>query len=479
MSLKNNVLSGLRWTLVAKLGNQLVSWACTLVVIRLLHPDDYGLMAMATTFISVCVMVNEMGLSQALVQAKTVSERELRQTFGLVVLLNGGFFLLFCLVAPLIAGFFGEPRLKLLLPALAIQFLLLIFFAIPNALLDRDMAFRYKSINEVIAVTAGSLATLVLAWLGYGVWALVWGNLLALLIRIICMNIVRPFLMWPSFDFSGYSGFAKIGGYITLNRILWYVHTQADMLIVGKLLGKTTLGYYAVAMQLASLPLQKVAVIVGTVGHAAYSRLQEQRQLAGSYALKSASVMAFACFPVFFGLSAVSHEIIALVGGPKWASAVLPMQLLALIFPLRALNLVLTPLASGLGRPDITSRSLAVAAVMLPFAFYLGARLDGLRGVCLAWVLVFPVWSLFAMNMTLRLVDLRLRDFVRVSAWPACASAVMYALVMALREALLPMPELPRLALLALSGAGFYAGVMWGLRRDACRELLRQIRQSP
>lgn len=478
MSLKNSVISSLRWVLFAKFGSQLVSWACTFVVMRLLHPDDYGLIAMATVFVGLAIMINEMGLTQALVQAKSIGTRELRQALGLVTLINSAFFLAFCLAAPAIASFFGEARLVQLVPALASQFLLLIFFVVPSALLERDMAFRYKSINEVITILAGSLLTLYLAWTGWGVWSLVLGNLSAMALRVVCLNLQRPFWHWPSFDFTGFSGFVRYGGYTTANRILWYLYSQADVFIIGRMLGKTQLGYYSVGMQLASLPLQKVAAILGQVGHAAYSRLQEEGERVAQYVLKASRLMAFVAFPVFFGLSAVTPELITVVAGTQWLPAILPMQLLALAFPLRAMNLTLTPVVSGLGRPDVTTRTVIAAILVLPAAFYLGARLDGLRGVSLVWVLVFPLWACYAMHISLRLIGLPLRRFLATALWPALYAGLMFAVVQGLRLATDGMPALPRLGLLSVSGAAVYAGLMWGTHRAECRELLGFVRKS-
>lgn len=480
MSFKNTVLSSLRWTLFAKFGSQLVSWACTLVVMRLLHPDDYGLMAMATALIALCVLINEMGLGQAVVQAKTIATQELKQVFGLVVLINGSLSALLCLTAPAVAAFFGEPRLTAIIMALAAQFLILMFMVIPSALLDREMLFRYKSINEVLATVTGAAVTLSMAWLGYGVWALVVGSLATVTVRTVCLNLQKPFLHRPSFDFGGFGHFLRFGGYTTANRVLWYLYSQADVFVIGRLLGKTQLGFYSVGMQLASLPLQKVGAVLNQVGHAAYSRMQDERERerVGQYVVKAARIMAFVSFPVFFGLSAVTPELIYVVGGTQWLPAILPMQLLSLVFPLRAMNLTLTPVVSGLGRPDITLRTLLIAVVVMPSSFYLGGMWDGLRGVCLAWVVIFPLWSLYAMKQSLKLIALPLRAFLSAARWPALLAGTMYGAVSAGRWGLSELHELPRLLLLGALGAAVYAGLFWTLRRQECRELLGSLKQD-
>ena len=157
---------------------------------------------------------------------------------------------------------------------MALQFLLMIFAVIPSAQLSRQLQFRTLSVTELSAAVAGSLTTLTLALAGAGVWALVVGGLLTTLWTSIALNVAAPFLKWPRLSLTGTRSLVFFGGKVTLSRLLWLTYSQADVVIVGRLLGKDELGVYSVALHLASLPAQRLNAIVNQVSFPAFARIQ-------------------------------------------------------------------------------------------------------------------------------------------------------------------------------------------------------------
>ncbi|UCD63477.1 MAG: lipopolysaccharide biosynthesis protein [Candidatus Zixiibacteriota bacterium] len=475
--LKGKVLSGLKWSVGGKAATQLITWASTIIVMRLLNPDDYGLMAMATVFIALCMLINEMGLGAALVQSKSVSDTLLRQVYSMVLLINGSLFVILVAGSPLIAMFFEEKRLIAIVSVLAFQFIAVAFSVVPSALLTREMNFRAKSIVEVVAMLTSSILTLSLALLGSAVWALVFGALAHIVVRSIGYNIAKPSFRRPTTDFKGFAERAKFGGYMSITRVLWYVYSQADVFIVGKLLGKTLLGYYSVAMHIASLPMQKVGSIMHEVGLPAYSQLQDNKELAANYALKAARAISVVAFPVFFGISSVSPELVSLVLGEKWLPAIPALQLLSLIIPLRTIQISVGPAVSGLGRPDVNVRNLVVACVVMPTAFVIGVKW-GLVGVSLAWLIGFSLWFLYMLSQSLPVIGVSVSRFLKTMLTPAFYSGVMYAAVYATKLALTSWDANAVLTLVVMIviGALVYAGCMLAFSRDTCREVWGMIR---
>jgi O-antigen/teichoic acid export membrane protein len=475
--LKQKVLSGLKWSVGGRAASQLATWASTIIVMRLLQPDDYGLMAMATFFISLCMLLNELGMSAALVQAKELTDSLLRQMFGIVIIGNGTLFILLTVTSPLIARFFNEPRLTAIVSVLAIQFPLIAFSVIPNARLAREMNFRGKSIVEVIAMVSSAIVTLTMAWLGYGVWSLVTGSLLNILLRSTGYNIICPSLIKPSFNFRGFSDRAKFGGYVSVNRILWYLYSHADVFIVGKLLGKTLLGYYSVAMHVASLPMQKVGSILQQVALPAYSQLQDNRELAAAYALKASRALSFFAFPIFFGISSVAPEIISVVLGEKWLPAIVPLQLLSLIIPLRTIQISIGPAVNGLGRPDVNTRNMIVACIIMPVSFLIGSYW-GLLGVSLAWIIAYSLWFVYMLSRSLKVIGASMSEFFKTMQVPALYSAAMYFAVYMVKILLtgLDANAILTLILMIATGAIVYGGGMLLFERTSCKEIWSMMR---
>ena len=243
MDIRARVMSALRWSAAARFLGQLFSWTVTILVIRQLSPGDYGLMAMSMVVVSFLILLNTLGLDAVLVQQKNLPEQARRQIFTLVIVTNLVFFVLLLCAAPWIADFYGEPRLVLILQVLSLQFPLLIFETLPQSALERDIEFAGRSVVELLTMVLGSVCTLMLALAGYGVWALVWGTLVSNTARMIGLNLICRNLVWPSLSLQGMARHMTFGGLVSTDRGLWYVFSESDKFIGGKMLGHHQLGY--------------------------------------------------------------------------------------------------------------------------------------------------------------------------------------------------------------------------------------------
>jgi O-antigen/teichoic acid export membrane protein len=150
VTLRNSVLSGLRWTAGARAVSQFLSWIGTIFVIRLLSPDDYGLIAIGGFFIIYLQLLSEGGLSDALVRERNLNDSVLHEVQAILLVINCGCGLVLALSAPLLADYFDEPRLRAVLPVLASQFLIISVGIIPQAQLMREMRFKALSTMQVV-----------------------------------------------------------------------------------------------------------------------------------------------------------------------------------------------------------------------------------------------------------------------------------------------------------------------------------------
>lgn len=472
MSFRARVLTGLFWTAGARLLSQVFAWAVTIIVIRLLSPGDYGLLAMATVLISFLLLTAELGLGPAIVQATEIDETALKRVFGAVLLMNGFLLVLLFSAAPLVATFFAEDRLTSVIRVLALQVVPVAFSVIPGAQLQRRLDFKRQSVIAFLSVVVSGVLTLIFALWGFDVWALVIGSLAGSVCTAVGLNIVSPFRHWPQFAVRGTGALIVFGGNITASRLLWFFYSQVDILIVGKLLGKEMLGYYTVAMHLASLPVQKVSAIFNEVAFPAFAQVQKDRGIVAGHLLKGVRLLSFVSFPVFFGISSVAPEAVLLLLGPQWTAAILPLQVLALVMPLRLISNFLPSAVDGIGRPDISLKNLAWSSLIMPLAFVAGSNW-GLVGISVAWVAAFPV--VFVANVSRVLAALGLRVFVllRTVAVPAISSVAMYGLVAATRHMYPPdTASANALAILVASGVLGYGLLVFAFNRQGVRELM-------
>lgn len=477
MDLRSKVLAGFGWLAGANFVGQLLTWVMTIVVMRMLSPADYGLLAMASIFVAFLLMLAAAGLGPAIVQSIAIDSQTLRQLFGLIMIVNALLCIALFSVAPFIALFFAEPRLTDVVRVLSLQFVVAGFAVIPEAMLARSMKFKARAFVDLASNVSGGLTTLMLAYFGYGVWSLVAGSTVSILGKSIALNIVAPYLRWPRFSISGLEPLLVYGGNVTASRLLWFFYSQADMFIAGKLLGKEILGYYSVAMHLASLPVQKISGMLNQVAFPAFAQIQRDPELVARHVEKAVRILSFFAFPVLWGISSVAPELVRLVLGVKWELAILPLQVLPIIMPFRMISNFLPAAIDAVGRPDITVKNLITASVIMPLSFVVGGQY-GIDGICLAWVIAFPVVFLTNLSRTLPALALSVKPLMVTIAWPALASAAMYGVVISTAWM---MPATVggalRLVLMIASGAIAYLALALVTNRRGSREVLQLVRR--
>jgi O-antigen/teichoic acid export membrane protein len=476
--LKGRVLTALRWTAAARFTAQLIMWAITLVVIRILRPEDYGLMAMAEVFFALLLLLSTRGLSAALIQAKEVSERQIRQLFGVLLVVNTGLFAILFLTAPLIALYYQEPRVVAIIRVLGIGFVILPFSAIPAALLTREIDFKRKALVELVCSIASAITVLVLAIGGLGVWSLVVGRLLNFALQAIGLNLVRPSIRRPIFSVRAAGALIRFGGIFTASAVLWVIYNRSPVLVAGRFLDSETLGYYAVGFHLATLAMGKVMPLLNQIALPAYSRLQADPAAAGYYFLKVARIAAILAFPVFVGTASVAPEFVRVILGPRYEQAILPLVLLCLAMPFQLIASLLPAAVNGMGRPGIEFVNKLFAVLVMPAAFLIGVQW-GLTGLCLAWVIAFPLVLAFQVHRAAPVVAFRERNLLRSLAPVVGATLFMAAVVAGLRAVPLrdALGSVWELVVLVLAGVAAYAGYVWFLLPNRVREVVSTLRR--
>ncbi len=476
MTLRSQALSGFRWTASVRLLSQLTTWAITIFVIRLLSPADYGLLATATIFIEILLMFSEFGLGPALVQKADLDERTLRQTFGIVLLINFTLAVLLVLLAPLIGVFFNEPRVVPIVRVLALQFVIGAFSIIPNVLLQRRMEFRNRSLMDFSGAIIASFTTLVMAFAGAGVWALVVGSLVGQIWRTVVINFLAPFLTWPELSMNGMRSLLTFGGHLTAAGAIGAFFSQMDVIICAKVLGNEMLGFYSVGMQLATMPSQKISALVSQVAFPTFSRMQNDVKKVGENVLVGIRILSFFAFPLMWGMSSIAPEIVEVMLGQKWLIAIVPLQILALIIPLRVVLIFVGTAVQGMGNGKILLRNIIWAAVVAPPVFFAGAYLSGLHGLSLAWLLLSPSLFVPAVMRCAPVVGLRANQVFLAMMPAAAAGLTMYAGVVFARFVLAESHGgMQRMSVLMVSGAVIYCAASLLLNRKGVIEVLDMV----
>ncbi len=472
MELKGKVLHALRWTASLRLLSQVLSWAMTLFVVRLLSVEDYGLFSLAMIFTGLLMWMNELGIGSALVQKKQISKYDYQLGFGIVLTTNLVFSLSLVMLAPFFSAYFEEPKLTPILQATAFGFMSNAFIVIPESYLTRKMDFKQKSIVELISNFCGGLITLILAYFGYGVWAMVLGFTSIWAIRAIGLNIISPIQVWPKLSIRNASQIMSFGGLVTLDNLAWYFYSRADAFIIGKLLGTSVLGIYSVALHIASMPMQKINGLLNEIAFPAFSSIQNDAEKISAYLQKAVRLISFFAFPVFIGIASVAPSFVKLVLGSKWEEAAFPLAILCLVMPLRMIGNIYSSTLRGIGKAGLSLGLTLLTGFIVVTGFVVGTQW-GMEGVCISWLVTVPISTL--------LIGIIARPFIGFGAFklfaelivPLIASAAMFAAVTYCYPLLMDaVPTIMVLAAQVVLGAAVYISLTWVLDRSSYQEIM-------
>lgn len=477
-SLAAQVRTAVIWRSGSQVLTQIVSWASTLIVIRLLAPEDYGLFAMAQVMLTLLSTMNGWGLASALIREDEVSEERLRQTLGMLILLNGGLALTQFIAAPLVAAWFEQPMVTQLLRVQSLLYLAVPFCALPHAILSRRMDFRRPAQVRLAAAFAGAITALTGALSGWGVWTLVSAPMMMLLTEAVGMTWAARAPIRPSFRFTGARHIAGFGGVMTATQIFWFVQSQADVMIAGRVLDPHSLGVYTTGLFLAQLMAAKFVPPINEVAYAAYSRQQTEGQAdqIAPALLATVRLVMLVGLPAYAGLAVVAPVLVPVLLGEKWVGIVPLLPILAGAMAMLTLQILFSPATNARGFPGIALKVTMLGSVVMPLAFFTGSYW-GVAGFAWGWVGGMAVLLAATIALSRSVLGFSLTGLGRAILPPLAAALVMAGGVALMLRALpLTLPPLAALASAVALGVALYLGALHLIAPDRLAEALRFVR---
>lgn len=473
--LDRKVVGGMAWTATVKWSSQVVVWGTTIVVARLLTPTDYGLVGMAAVFLELVTVFSEFGVGVAVVTFRDLERAKLSQLHTISVILGISGLLIAWGVAHPLGLFFHASRLPLVIRVAALGFPITAFRIVPYALLQKEMRFRLLAFFEGIQVIAQAVATLLLALFGFGYWALVIGLLVGRAASAFLPFVYEP--MWFSRPrWRSLEAELRYSWHVISGRLCFYGYDNADVWIVGKILGQASLGAYSLAYSLARAPAEKLAAVTNRVALSLFSEVAMDLASVRRYLRNLTQGMALIIFPLGIGIVLVAPEFFHLALGKKWDSAIVPLQLLTLYTSFRAIRTLLSPLLNALGKPNLVRRNSLLMLLVLPPCFYIGSHW-GIVGVAACWLIIYPLVTFLLLQDVLRKIEMRKREYAR-AIWPALSSCIPMVTAVLLLKWSLPhsLSLYVQLITEILGGAAAYCLTLLTLHRDRLRAFL-QVRQ--
>jgi O-antigen/teichoic acid export membrane protein len=470
-SLRAETAKAFRWAAGSKFVAQAIGWIFTLLTIRLLDPADYGRMAMVMVVIAFANFFTEFGFSASIIRETHLDKRKISCIFGLSLIFNFLVFVVVFLSAPLISLYF-KTDINAEIRLLSVQFLLVPWGRIYESQLMRELNFRARSLIQESAYLIGVIASFVLALAGFGVWALIWGVLIATACRVLGFTVLAPERVLPAWNVREGRAILAFGSGLTAQRLAAWLQNQISIMVLGRLVDATSLGHFNVARTLVATPSNKLGQLLSQLPLAAFARLQHDRTALRDALAESLCMLLRATLPLFVLISLTAPEIVALALGPSWTEIGPIMALLALAMPLQIVHAVTLQALNALGKPLVGAWIMALLAVALGIATGLSAA-HGLAMVALAWTVTYAAVSLVGIAWSGRHTGLGVLALATTAWRPLTCSAVLLG-VGTLVRALLPgvWPAWLLLAvLLAVAGVVFALAVLLLDRRGLLQTL--------
>jgi teichuronic acid exporter len=451
---------------------QAVSWLVTVQVSRLLRPIDYAVMTAGVTVVGFCDLIADSGVGRALVRRDPLDPEDVDEGFTVSLAVSAALYGLVLASADALAAFFRIAELGPFLRVVGLPLLLVPFRTVALALLERRLEMGGQSAVVVAGSLIQSVVLIAAASLGYGYWAFA-------AVVLVGRAFECAGLVW----LSGWSpklrrltgrarGLASFGLHVTGSGVLWFAYSNADFAVVGRVAGPVELGYYALAFQFVSIPVQRLTGVFNQVTYPVFCRLRGEPARVRSWYLRLAALLALFGAPALVGMALVARDAFALVLGPRWLPAVLPFRVMSLAGVVMVLGASIPPVLNALGRPDLNLRYTLACALIFPPSFLLAAEAAGVVGVCAVWALLYPVVVFANVELTRGVTGFGAVELLRCLGPVAAGNVVMAAAVLAVGAAFPGAgPSWPRLGASVAAGAAVYAGCILLTARGAVDDL--------
>jgi PST family polysaccharide transporter len=436
---------------------QLASLLALFVLARILDPKDLGLVALAWTVLYFVEQIQETGVGSALIHRRQDVERAAASALLWAPAASVVLYLALFAITPLVARFLHSPDLVGVLRVMALVLVFRGLAVVPGAILERSLDFRSRTIAELAAAFTQTAAFIGLAVAGLGVWSLVLGNLVAAAVQTALFWVFVPWRPSPSLaSRRTMVELMRYGRFVGAHNILSVVNNTVDNIVVGRVLGTTSVGLYSVAFRLASLPSSVIGVIVTRTMFALYATLQHDRAAVRGAYVRTFQRLALLTLPASVGLAVAAEPIVRVLLGDKWLGAVTALRILAVYALIKPFGGVAAEALKGIGAPHWTLVfDVTYVSVVIPALVVLTRAFD-LTGAAISMVLAIAVATLPAIVVTSSMVQLRVVDLARALAPSAFCSALLAACLLALLPQSQTMRPGAGLALLVSVGLVVY-----------------------
>ncbi len=381
-SIKGKAIFGFIWRFLQNAGTQIISFIISIVLARVLMPEDYGLVAMITVFTGIAMVFINTGFSSAIVQRKNLTDEETSTVFyfsiGMGILMYG----ILYFAAPYIAQFYSQPKLVSMLRVESFIVIIGSLYSVPQALINRRMQFKKSFIVSLSGVLVQGIVGITLAYSEFGPWALIYATLANYAVNAIIMWIVVRWIPKLCFSVKAFSGMFMFSLKMLLSALFDTVFNNIRSIIIGWQYTSADLAYYNRGYQFPSLLMTQIDSAITTVLFSSLSKFQDDWERGIMVLRRAMKTSMYVCLPLIAGLCAVARPMVSLLLTDKWLPCVDYIRITAILcasWPLSARRHALNSLGkSGISLIlNIMGKIITLAAIFITYKHSVKALIIG------------------------------------------------------------------------------------------------------
>lgn len=428
-SLGRKTVRGVIWSGVERFSTQFIHFLVTIILARMLTPDDFGLIGMLLVFIAVSQSLIDSGFSLALIRKQNRNDLDNSTVFYFNVVTSLFVYLLLYAIAPWVASFFNEPQLTVLMRVLCVIVIINSFSVIQRALYTATVNFKTQAKATTIAAILSGVVGIACAYKGAGVWALV--------IQYLANSFLNTVLLWYYsswrpllvFSWKSFKELYLFGFNLMVVGVLETIYQNSYQIFIGKFFSTASLGHFTQAKTIANFPSNNLSSVIGRVTYPIMSTIQDDNERLSEVYRRLARIIAFGVFPLMCGLAALSVPTIHALIGSKWhfaAILMVPLSFSFMFYPIHAINMNVLQVK---GKSKLYLKSEMIKKI-ISIAFLVGTIPFGIVVMCYGRIVSSILTLLVNMFYTSRQVEISLYSLIKDLLPILSLSLGMFGIVM-------------------------------------------------
>ena len=453
--LKQKTVSGIIWRFAERFGAQIVTFIVGIVLARLLDPEDYGIIAEVTVFITISQVFIDNGLGNALIQKKNADEIDFSTVFFFNIVMCLVLYAILWAVAPAIAAFYGKDELTAILRVLSLTVVISSVKNIQQAYVSRQMIFKRFFFATLGGTLLSAVISILMAYRGFGVWALVAQQLINVTVDTLILWITVKWRPIAAYSWERWRGLFSYGWKLLVSALIDTIYNNLRQLLIGKFYTDADLAYYNRGKNIPNLLVTNINSSIDSVLLPALSTEQDNAERLKAMTRRAISVSAYIMWPLMVGLAVIGEPLTRLLLTEKWLPSVPYLRIFCLVSACTPISTANLNAIKASGRSDIFLK-LEIIKKTIGLAILIVALRFGVFWVA-ASLLVYTVIALVLnMSPNRKLLNYRVGEQLMDVLPSVGVSALMGAIVYAVT--LLPIADIFVVLLGILVGAGVYLG---------------------